>query len=199
MLTDFLKSDATDLIFWMRISLALQEISRGSYRMSKISSAARIAPARTPSVTSFGNCRVRSNPKRRAALSRVEGLGAGFLKITRAAVDRMIAAYPDLWINDRASGRLVWLFDFELRDHEYFSEDFIFCLRWRACGGSVWIDPELHLHHTGAKTFSGSFGDFQRRQRAAAVPQSVLDAARKMLDEADLSGGDGIKMMMAAE
>ena len=35
------------------------------------------------------------------------------------------------------------------------SEDFAFCDRWRALGGTVWVDLTLGLNHTGPVKFEG--------------------------------------------
>jgi len=197
MLTDFVDSGATDLICWdadvatapgafLRLMSHPVDFVGGAYRW-------RSDPEQY-AVRSIGP--LIEGQETGLLTNQKLGLSAGFLRVTRGAIDRMIAAHPDLWALDRGR-RIVWFFDFLLIDHEPFSEDFVFCQRYREAGGTVWLDPELPLHHTGQKTFSGRFGDHLRRQRAASVPQSALDAARKMLDEAELSGAEGVRMVMA--
>ena len=182
MLTDFLRSGATDFVFWD----ADIATAPGAF--------ARLLAHAVDFVGGLYRCR--SDPERyifrklpgalaedpRTGLVEVEGIGTGFMRVTRAAVERMIAAFPDLWVDDRAAGRLVWLFDFELRDHEYYSEDFVFCRRWRETGGKVWVDPDLPFHHIGAKTFSGRFADAWRRSLAARTSAEDLAAAQAALD-----------------
>ena len=101
-------------------------------------------------------------------LLEVEGVPAGFLRVTRAALEKMVAAYPDKRFTDpNAPNGEAWaLFDNIHVGAEYWGEDFSFCRRWRAIGGKVWLDPELELHHVGYKTFSGRIGDWLRRRPA---------------------------------
>lgn len=95
----------------------------------------------------------------------------GFLRITRAAVEKMVQAYADEWFHAHYTedGLKCWnLFNTEIRDHQFTGEDFFFCRRWREIGGRVWIDPELPLVHVGKDleglpvAFHGQFGDYLR-------------------------------------
>lgn len=96
----------------------------------------------------------------RLGLLRVEAVGTGFMMITRAVCERMFAAYPDLKIDDLAMRREERRFLYELfRDLYAFEddlefggrrregEDFSFCLRWRAIGGEVFVDPFAEMAH----------------------------------------------------
>jgi hypothetical protein len=38
----------------------------------------------------------------------------------------------------------------------YFSEDWMFCERWRKIGGEVFADISIDLTHTGQEDFKGS-------------------------------------------
>lgn len=113
-------------------------------------------------------------------LMEVAGVGTGFMRMTRACAEKMTGAHKDRWYLDDATApglKIHSLFDFELvrEDPEaeqgtYFSEDYTFCRRWRALGEKVWIDPQLTLHHTGEKTFSGRFISFLNREYLRANP-----------------------------
>lgn len=96
-----------------------------------------------------------------------EFAGTGFMLIKRAALERMIAAYPDLRFNavhDRArpsaSRNQYALFDGMIHPDtgDYLSEDYTFCHRWRALGGDVWIDTRSRLIHVGPREFAGDAG-----------------------------------------
>ena len=95
-------------------------------------------------------------------LLRVGGAPTGFMRLTRACVEKMIAAYPDSWYDDeRAPNGRAWnLFEFAVRDRKRWTEDLYFCQRWIEIGGTVWVDPHMVLHHHGTKTYSGRFADF---------------------------------------
>ena len=106
-----------------------------------------------------------------AGIAKVRGVGTGFLRITRAGVKRMIDALPENhWYHDdfTAKGVHIWhLFDFTFDPTQdpgmrLRSEDYVLCDRFRKAGGKVWVDVELTLHHAGAHTWKGHFGDYLR-------------------------------------
>lgn len=110
------------------------------------------------------------HPSTEGALLKAGFAGTGFMLISRNAVERMIAAYPETRYrqidapvgqdqsNRAAPGEAHALFDCMIDQDTgtYLSEDFAFCSRWRAIGGEVWLDPSLVLTHTGPSTFSGN-------------------------------------------
>jgi hypothetical protein len=113
-----------------------------------------------------------ADPK--TGLLEVEGVPAGFLRVSRAALEKMVAAHPGQRFVDRhaPNGEAWALFDNIHEGEEYWGEDFSFCRRWREIGGKVWLDPELELHHVGFKAFSGKIGDWLKGRPAAdAAPQ----------------------------
>lgn len=93
----------------------------------------------------------------------VPGLPGGFLMIHRTAAERMAGAYRDLAFDphdgdpsrDGWRGCLLNIFDDDLSDRTRWSEDLAFCRRWRAIGGTVWLDPHILLQHWGMACFSG--------------------------------------------
>jgi len=92
--------------------------------------------------------------------------GTGFMLIKRAAVERLIAAYPETKYAAtqtyprpaRKSENLYNLFDcmIEPETRTYLSEDFAFCHRWRRIGGKLWLDTRGRLKHVGSYEFEGS-------------------------------------------
>ncbi|MEO0034146.1 MAG: hypothetical protein RLZZ501_169 [Pseudomonadota bacterium] len=96
--------------------------------------------------------------------------GGGFQLLTRAAIERMVAAYPETHFAatdtypppPEASRNLYALFDSMIDPDSgiYLSEDYAFCRRWRAIGGEIWLDLDSRLTHTGPTSFAG---DFSRR------------------------------------
>jgi hypothetical protein len=92
-----------------------------------------------------------------------EYAGTGFLLIKRAALLRMIAAYPETrfaavqsFPKGKPSAHLYALFDCMIEDGAYLSEDYAFCRRWRALGGEIWLDQTSRLTHTGPYSFVGN-------------------------------------------
>jgi len=80
-----------------------------------------------------------SNPRRVAdapePLVEVDWLGTGFLLISRAAMERMAAAYP--------KGQFAFGEDLNQ------GTDAVWCARWRGIGGRVFCDPSIALVHHG--------------------------------------------------
>lgn len=97
-------------------------------------------------------------------LLEVEGVPAGFLRITRNCLEKMVLAYPELRFADQHAPKgYGWsLFDNIHEGDAYFGEDYSFCRRWRQIGGKVWCDPEMELGHIGYKRFIGTYGDWLR-------------------------------------
>lgn len=97
-------------------------------------------------------------------LIKLHDAGTGFMMIKRAAIDKLIAAYPELkYNNDLNTGQdlqeyFYALFDTMLdpKDKRYLSEDYTFCRRWQDIGGDIWLDPTISLNHYGTFNFMGN-------------------------------------------
>jgi hypothetical protein len=91
--------------------------------------------------------------------------GAGFLLIKRRVLELMAEKYPETHYTAAHTGALASqspnlfaLFDC-LIDREtghYLSEDYTFCSRWRALGGTIWLDSHSKLTHVGPYNFVGN-------------------------------------------
>ena len=104
-------------------------------------------------------------------------LPAGFLRIRRDALARMIVKYNDTnqcWYRqpDGSKKKILHLFSTGMAFHgnedtpSYVGEDVHFCNLYRMIGGKCWIDPEIKLNHTGEKTWRGDFGAYVRSLEA---------------------------------
>lgn len=96
----------------------------------------------------------------------VEAVGTGFLMLKRSVLVEMFKAYPELQVRSRpgvATDELdtthyYTLFQTALDEEgRYWGEDLMFCRRWRALGGKVWVDPSADLIHVGTKEYRGAF------------------------------------------
>lgn len=97
-------------------------------------------------------------------LLEVEGLPTGFMRLSRRCIEKMVAAYPQFECDEPAlpGGKYTAMFAFECVDRLEWSEDFVFCKRWRATGGKIWLAPDMTLHHIGKKKFTGNIGQWLR-------------------------------------
>jgi hypothetical protein len=97
-------------------------------------------------------------------LSEVRHLATGFMMIRRPMIETMIRAFPSTKYVDDVSflvgdqNKYAYaLFDCGVEDGHYYSEDWMFCHRWRQLGGSIFIDVSIRLMHTGVEDFKGSY------------------------------------------
>jgi hypothetical protein len=89
---------------------------------------------------------------------------AGFLKVTEAAIDAFMEAYPDLCYGPRFH-QSVDLFNHGVHERIWWGEDYSFARRWKAKCGDIWIVPDLDIdHHTKTEVFKGNYHQFLLRQ-----------------------------------
>lgn len=85
---------------------------------------------------------------------------AGFLKITRNAVNTFIRAYPEL-IYGEACNPCIDLFNHGAHLGTWYGEDYAFSRRWRDQCGLIWVVPDLTLtHHTKDAEFPGNYHEY---------------------------------------
>lgn len=86
---------------------------------------------------------------------------AGFLKITRHAVNGFIKAYPELCYGDRCEPK-VDLFNHGAHKHVWYGEDYAFSRNWRDAGGELWIQPDLTIthHRDDGESFRGNYYEY---------------------------------------
>jgi hypothetical protein len=98
-------------------------------------------------------------------LLEMELVPTGFLRITRGALDKMIAAYPErMYADNDVAGAKAWAFFMvELvtpangGPNELWGEDFTFCRLWREAGGKIFADTLLAFRHIGRKAYEGCY------------------------------------------
>ena len=89
---------------------------------------------------------------------------AGFLKITKEAVDKFMLAYPELSYGPMYSPT-VDLFNHGARGRVWWGEDYSFAQRWKEKCGDLWIVPDLSIdHHSKDKVYAGNLHKFLLRQ-----------------------------------
>ena len=99
-------------------------------------------------------------------LIKVEGLGTGFVKLSKNA-------FMALWEvstpyqNEGREGRMVC--DIQVVDGQLCSEDVVLFMKLRDLGFDVWLAPHMTCCHIGTKKFYGNFTDFANRLRKEAA------------------------------
>lgn len=83
------------------------------------------------------------------------GVPTGFLLIHRAVFEALqptVAAY----CTDEGQQCHAY-FETRIEHGRYWGEDFVFCNRWRALGGKVWVMPDIGFEHVGVKVWHGNY------------------------------------------
>lgn len=103
---------------------------------------------------------------------RMHSIPAGFLKITKQAVNRFIGAYPELTYGDKFAPHID-LFNHGAHEGVWYGEDYAFSRRWRDLGGDIWVVPFLNLnHHTPDKCYPGNYHEHLLRQPGGSEDKS---------------------------
>jgi len=84
-------------------------------------------------------------------------LGTGFLKLSRKAV-KALAARALVF-----DGDVPMILERQVIGGRIWSGDNVLCLKARAEGFRIWLDPEMHFQHVGSKVWTGCIGDYWRR------------------------------------
>lgn len=93
-----------------------------------------------------------------------EWIPAGFLKVTEAAINKFMGAYPNLLYGKRYAPH-VDLFNHGAHKGIWYGEDYAFSRNWNDCGGQIWIVPDLDLtHHSAEQAYPGNFHNYLRRR-----------------------------------
>ena len=91
----------------------------------------------------------------------VNGAATGFMRIRSDAIQKMWDASEEYQERHKTEpSRMV--FDVKVVDGEIWSEDIIFCQKWRDMGGKVYIDPTVNCGHSGEKRWVSNFEEFMK-------------------------------------
>jgi len=89
---------------------------------------------------------------------------AGFLKVTREAVNRFMYHYPELQYIEEGT-LTVDLFNHGVHKGVWWGEDYAFSRNWNEKCGQIWLVPDLDLtHHTADEAYVGNFHEYLLRQ-----------------------------------
>lgn len=89
-------------------------------------------------------------------LMQAQYVGGAFLLLKRSVIERLIQAFPDL---RSEAVDPEWGFSFFESAYRplWLTEDYVFCDRWRACGGVIWCYPNIDFTHQGTKEYEGNY------------------------------------------
>ena len=93
-------------------------------------------------------------------LLEVDGVGTGFLKVDRFALDKLwLMSEP--YLHDGKDSRMI--FDIKIENGDLISEDYIMCSKWKSLGYKVWLDPTITCNHNGVKKYKGNLQNFLKQ------------------------------------
>jgi hypothetical protein len=90
-------------------------------------------------------------------LIEVEGVGTGFLKISRFALEKLWEI-SEPYTSEDEEHRMVC--DIKIENGDLISEDYVIANKWKGLGYKVWLDPTITLNHIGIKKYKGNFQKF---------------------------------------
>lgn len=97
-------------------------------------------------------------------LIEVAALPGGFMSLSRDVLYRLREAFPDEHYEHFGHTAHAW-FQSPFMGGRLCGEDGFFCMRWRALGGQIWLDPELTLTHIGGSPeYTGRIGDWLKNR-----------------------------------
>ena len=99
-------------------------------------------------------------------LIKVDGLGMGFLKMSKKAVQALWDVSQP-YQNEGREGRMIC--DIQIVDGQLVSEDNVVTRKLAELGFDIWLDPRMTCCHIGTKKFYGNFEDFAKRLTAQAA------------------------------
>jgi hypothetical protein len=84
-------------------------------------------------------------------LLKMEYIPAGFMLISREAIQKMRDKFPELYYEPKAEANKHmkgWcLFNTEVWEGEFWGEDYYFCRKAREAGIDIWTDPQIQFNH----------------------------------------------------
>ena len=112
----------------------------------------------------------------------VDTMGTGFLMFKRHVYEKLMAAHPECkYVDDVGLGKdyepyMYSIFDCKIDERgHYLSEDWLFCRRWSALGGTIWAHAKVLLNHTGHYEFQGADAKIdESRGRAIGLIEATL-------------------------
>lgn len=86
-------------------------------------------------------------------LIQMQYIPAGFMLIKRHVIERMHVHFSHLYFEPKdqslKSENGFCLFNTEVKDGEFWGEDYVFCGRAREAGFEIWVDPMIQFNHAG--------------------------------------------------
>ena len=143
-------------------------------------------------------------PQFDSGIKEMRWLSSGCWCIKRSAVEKMVAAYPELMYDgdDNVIGKKIYalylpmLYDLKEGDFpnttlpfkKYLSEDWSFAERWKKIGGKIYADTSIALKHIGKADYT--VWDFTvTKKTRTTLPPPGFDLDPKIMEELEKHNG----------
>lgn len=93
-------------------------------------------------------------------LIKCKGLGTGFVKISRRAVQALWQASPE-YTNNGKTRRMIC--DVQVVEGQLYSEDIVIFKKLNDLGFDCWLDPKMTCNHIGTKKYVGNMAGWLER------------------------------------
>lgn len=113
----------------------------------------------------------KSDPQ--TGLIEVEGLGTGFLRMSRRAIQYLWDNSPHYEEKEYGKIRRM-IFEVIVKDGDLISEDIQACQKLREGGISIWLDQNITCGHVGMKRYTGNFAQWLERIKGNQPQQGQL-------------------------
>lgn len=118
-------------------------------------------------------------------LIEVQGVPTGFLRIRRHVVETLAEdAEKYNAKNDRAFATPC-IFERQIHEGTRWGGDYVFCRKWRAKGGKVYIDPLMRFEHSGEDTWTGQAGMWFKKRSGIGLIDPIKAVRARREDAAD--------------
>lgn len=118
----------------------------------------------------------------RDGLIEVKSVPTGFLRIKRHVLQRLADEAVHYNSRNDADSAIACIFERQIIDGERWGGDYVFCRKWRATGGKIYIAPDMRFEHSGEQTWIGSVGAWLRQRNGLGL-KGALDRLRAGTEE----------------
>lgn len=129
-------------------------------------------------------------------LMEVAGLGCGFMKISKKAINALWNASKQ-YNCEKGDNRMV--FEVVCEDNDLISEDIYMCKKWRDLGNKVYLDTNITCTHTGTKTFTGNVHTWLQKfitQKSNTPPNTIKGDLSSYFKNNPPLGDDDFKVLV---
>ena len=177
---EFLKTDATDLLFIdSDVIVSPDDILRLMAQSGGKDITAGMYPRRAKDQNFFADLHYTDSGdlEFNGSMMRVKRAPTGFMLIQRHVLEQMVFAHPEWTYEKSPTEKMSAVFDFAIVNGKYVGEDYLFCDRATQMGFTIYIDVDISLPHIGPNEFTRNFREDVVMPLLEDIYQSKLKAA----------------------